>query len=82
MIAPRKKKFVFRTMNLIDLLTILPVYMEFLLSFVGIYMDLLKDFSGAMLVMRVLRVLRMARVFKLARYSSGLQVGYKKAKSI
>lgn len=31
-------------------------------------------FAGAMLVVRVLRVLRMARVFKLARYSTSLQV--------
>jgi hypothetical protein len=39
-------------------------------------MDQLKDFAGAMLVLRVLRILRMARVFKLARYSSGLQVSF------
>ncbi|KAI6189627.1 Potassium voltage-gated channel subfamily B member 1 [Aphelenchoides bicaudatus] len=74
MIAPRKKKFMLGTMNLIDLLTIAPVYMEFLLAFLGIYMDRLKDFTAAVLVLRVLRVLRMARVFKLARYSSGLQI--------
>ncbi|CAD5230900.1 unnamed protein product [Bursaphelenchus xylophilus] len=74
LVAPRKKKFVSRAMNLVDLFTILPVYFEVCLSLIGIQAEKLKEVTGAMLVMRVLRVLRMARVFKLARYSTGLQI--------
>jgi hypothetical protein len=61
-------------MNIIDLLTILPVYIEWFLSLAGINVERLKDFTASMLVMRALRLLRMTRVFKLARYSSGLQI--------
>ncbi|KAE9553595.1 hypothetical protein FO519_003190 [Halicephalobus sp. NKZ332] len=75
LVSPTKKKFVVQTMNLIDLFTILPFYVEFALSeFGGINAERLKEITGAMLVIRVLRVLRMARVFKLARYSQGLQI--------
>jgi potassium voltage-gated channel subfamily F member 1 len=63
-------------MNLVDIFTVLPFFCELALSHSGIGSGAertFKDFAGAMLVMRVLRVLRMARVFKLARYSTGLQ---------
>ncbi|CAD6199556.1 unnamed protein product [Caenorhabditis auriculariae] len=71
-IYPRKKQFVKKTLNIIDLLTILPFYLEIGLPLFGMESSL-KEFTGAMLVIRVLRVLRMARVFKLARYSTSLQ---------
>uniref|UniRef100_A0AC34EZ37 Ion transport domain-containing protein n=1 Tax=Panagrolaimus sp. ES5 TaxID=591445 RepID=A0AC34EZ37_9BILA len=61
-------------MNLIDFATIIPFYIELVLSAFGINAENLKNLTGAMLVIRVLRVLRMARVFKLARYSQGLQI--------
>ncbi|KAI6227445.1 Potassium voltage-gated channel subfamily B member 1 [Aphelenchoides fujianensis] len=73
-VAPRKRKFVAQTMNVIDLLTVLPVYIELILFQLGIYADQLKEFTAALLVVRILRVLRIARVVKLARYSSGLQI--------
>ncbi|CAB3397969.1 unnamed protein product [Caenorhabditis bovis] len=71
-IYPRKKQFIKKTLNIIDLSTILPFYLELCLPLFGIE-SRLKEFTGAMLVVRVLRVLRMARVFKLARYSTSLQ---------
>ncbi|GMT11126.1 hypothetical protein PFISCL1PPCAC_2423, partial [Pristionchus fissidentatus] len=72
-IAPRRYEFFCRTLNLIDLLTILPFYLELALPLFGVYASKFKEFTGAMLVIRILRVLRMARVFKLARYSTSLQ---------
>uniref|UniRef100_A0A914WS89 Uncharacterized protein n=1 Tax=Plectus sambesii TaxID=2011161 RepID=A0A914WS89_9BILA len=72
-VAPEKRKFVKGSLNLIDLFTILPFYMELCLPAVGINAEKLREITGAMLVIRVMRVLRVARVFKLARYSSGLQ---------
>ncbi|CAJ0570011.1 unnamed protein product, partial [Mesorhabditis spiculigera] len=72
-VYPKRWEFVRKTLNLIDLLTILPFYMELCLPLAGIHSGKLKDLTGAMLVIRVLRVLRMARVFKLARYSTSLQ---------
>ncbi|KAI1720567.1 ion transport protein domain-containing protein [Ditylenchus destructor] len=75
LVSPQKSKFFKRTMNLIDLFTFLPFFAELALSlFFGVNAQKLKEITGAMLVIRILRVLRMARVFKLARYSSGLQV--------
>ncbi|VDM61666.1 unnamed protein product [Angiostrongylus costaricensis] len=65
-------EFFRKTLNIIDLLTILPFYLELCLSIFGIE-SRFKEFTGAMLVVRILRVLRMARVFKLARYSRSLQ---------
>ncbi|CAJ0577057.1 unnamed protein product, partial [Mesorhabditis spiculigera] len=73
LVYPKRWEFVRKTLNLIDLLTILPFYMELCLPLAGVHSGKLKDLTGAMLVIRVLRVLRMARVFKLARYSTSLQ---------
>ncbi|PAV85870.1 hypothetical protein WR25_09125 [Diploscapter pachys] len=61
-----------KTLNIIDLLTILPFYLELCLPLFGMETSLNK-LTGVILVVRVLRVLRMARVFKLARYSTSLQ---------
>ncbi|KHN77867.1 Potassium voltage-gated channel subfamily B member 1 [Toxocara canis] len=73
LIAPRKFTFFAQSLNIIDLFTILPFYLEFGLPFFGVHAEKLRELTAAMLVIRILRVLRMARVFKLARYSTGLQ---------
>ncbi|PIO75901.1 K+ channel tetramerization domain protein [Teladorsagia circumcincta] len=71
-IYPKRGEFLRKTLNIIDMLTILPFYLELCLPFAGVESHF-KEITGAMLVVRVLRVLKMARVFKLARYSSSLQ---------
>ncbi|KAK6029306.1 hypothetical protein OSTOST_04582 [Ostertagia ostertagi] len=71
-IYPKRGEFLRKTLNIIDMLTILPFYLEMCLPFAGVESHF-KEITGAMLVVRVLRVLKMARVFKLARYSSSLQ---------
>lgn len=57
-VAPQKWKFFKCPTNLIDLFTILPFYLEMSLSTLGLNVERLKDFTGAMLVIRVLRVVR------------------------
>ncbi|WKY10470.1 hypothetical protein Q1695_002659 [Nippostrongylus brasiliensis] len=71
-IYPKRGEFLRKTLNIIDMMTILPFYLELCLPAFGVESHF-KEFTGAMLVVRVLRVLKMARVFKLARYSSSLQ---------
>ncbi|VDO88096.1 unnamed protein product [Haemonchus placei] len=72
LIYPKRGEFLRKTLNVIDLLTILPFYLELCLPVIGVESHF-KEITGAMLVVRILRVLKMARVFKLARYSSSLQ---------
>ncbi|XGW02230.1 hypothetical protein V3C99_014347 [Haemonchus contortus] len=72
LIYPKRSEFLRKTLNVIDLLTILPFYLELCLPVIGVESHF-KEITGAMLVVRILRVLKMARVFKLARYSSSLQ---------
>lgn len=68
-----KRKFVRQPLNVIDSLTIVPFYMEILLSAFGFGAHTIGDFRGLAMVTRVVRVMRVARIFKLARYSSGLK---------
>ncbi|MFH4981764.1 hypothetical protein AB6A40_008473 [Gnathostoma spinigerum] len=73
LISLNKLEFIRQPLNVIDLLTIVPFYLELCLPFLGINADKLKELSGAMMVIRIIRVLRMTRMFKLARYSTTLQ---------
>lgn len=72
-VCTQKKKFVLEPLNIIDSLTIIPFYVEILLSACGFGINTFGDFRGLAMVMRVVRVMRVARIFKLARYSSGLK---------
>ncbi|KAF8382274.1 kvs-3 [Pristionchus pacificus] len=67
-VNPNKWKFTKSPLNIIDLCTILPFLIEEFLP-----MKWMKEFRGAMLVIRVMRLARVARIFKLARYSTGLR---------
>lgn len=71
--APRKIRFALKALNLVDLMAIIPFYLELLLTLCGVDDRMLRDLRWAFLVVRILRVLRVIRIIKLGRFSSGLQ---------
>ncbi|CEF63977.1 Potassium channel family and Potassium channel tetramerisation-type BTB domain and Potassium channel, voltage dependent, Kv family and Potassium channel, voltage dependent, Kv9 family and Ion transport domain and BTB/POZ fold domain and Voltage-dependent channel, four helix bundle domain-containing protein [Strongyloides ratti] len=71
--APRKWHFILKPLNLVDLMAIVPFYLELLLTLCGVDDKKLRDLRWAFLVVRILRVLRVIRIIKLGRFSSGLQ---------
>uniref|UniRef100_A0A8R1HYU9 BTB domain-containing protein n=1 Tax=Caenorhabditis japonica TaxID=281687 RepID=A0A8R1HYU9_CAEJA len=68
LVNPKKAEFIRSPLNVIDLLTVLPFMIEAFNE-----LQWMKEFRGAMLVVRVMRLARVARIFKLARYSTGLR---------
>ncbi|VDK47193.1 unnamed protein product [Anisakis simplex] len=72
-VAPNRLQFVCGIMNIVDLMAIVPFYLEISLAICGIDFASLSDIKGALLVIRVLRVLRVVRILKLGRYSSGMR---------
>uniref|UniRef100_A0A914XEG1 BTB domain-containing protein n=1 Tax=Plectus sambesii TaxID=2011161 RepID=A0A914XEG1_9BILA len=72
-VSPIKCKFVCGLMNLVDMIAIVPFFLELGLTLCGIDIANLSDIKGALLVVRVLRVLRVVRILKLGRYSSGMR---------
>ena len=62
--AKNKLTFLKGTLNIIDVLSILPFYIQLI-------MDSLDAKGGALEVLRVLRVVRVVRIFKLTRHSRG-----------
>ena len=56
-------KFVTRPMNIVDLLAVLPFFLEITVLYTGGYLD-----------MRFLRTIRLARLFKFGRHSTQLQL--------
>uniref|UniRef100_A0AC34FQW0 BTB domain-containing protein n=1 Tax=Panagrolaimus sp. ES5 TaxID=591445 RepID=A0AC34FQW0_9BILA len=72
-VAPKRISFVFELLNIVDLIAILPFYLELSLTIFGFDSSSLADIKGAFLVVRILRVLRVVRILKLGRYSSGMR---------
>ena len=62
--SPDKFRFLVGALNIIDLLSILPYYIQLALQ----------EGSSSISVLRVVRVVRVFRVFKLSRHSRGLQI--------
>jgi hypothetical protein len=71
--APQKCRFALQALNVVDLLAIIPFYLELTLTLSGVDDKKLRDYLGAFLVVRILRVLRVIRIIKLGRFSTGLQ---------
>jgi len=61
------QKFVFDPMNMVDVLSILPFFVDLLLIYVA-------KGTGSTIDLRVLRALRLMRVFKIGRYSTQLKL--------
>ncbi|PAV83856.1 hypothetical protein WR25_19593 [Diploscapter pachys] len=72
-VTPNRWQFVIGIMNIVDLVAIVPFYLEFTLAVFGVDIASLSDIKGALLVVRVLRVLRVVRILKLGRYSAGMR---------
>ena len=68
--SPRKLKFLYQALNIIDLVAILPFYITWIL-------DSTDTNVSSLSILRVLRLVRVFRIFKLSRYSKGLKIlGY------
>ncbi|CAB3400352.1 unnamed protein product [Caenorhabditis bovis] len=72
-VTPNRVAFLVGIMNIVDMIAIIPFYLELTLALFGIDIASLSDIKGALLVVRVLRVLRVVRILKLGRYSSGMR---------
>ncbi|CAI5455340.1 unnamed protein product [Caenorhabditis angaria] len=72
-VTPSRVQFLTGIMNIVDMIAIIPFYLEVGLALFGIDVASLSDIKGALLVVRVLRVLRVVRILKLGRYSSGMR---------
>ncbi|XGW32774.1 hypothetical protein V3C99_017357 [Haemonchus contortus] len=72
-VTPSRVQFLVGIMNIVDMVAIVPFYLELGLAMFGVDVASLSDIKGALLVVRVLRVLRVVRILKLGRYSSGMR---------
>ncbi|KAK5981630.1 Voltage-gated potassium channel [Trichostrongylus colubriformis] len=72
-VTPSRLQFLVGIMNIVDMIAIIPFYLELGLAMFGVDVASLSDIKGALLVVRVLRVLRVVRILKLGRYSSGMR---------
>jgi hypothetical protein len=71
--SKNKKKFVLASPNIIDLLTIFPVFVSLIpggQTGVGLF---LKNFLGIVRVLRAFRILRLYRIFNVHYYSHDLE---------
>ncbi|XP_032235888.2 shaker-related potassium channel tsha2 isoform X2 [Nematostella vectensis] len=67
--SPKKCPFVRSFLNVIDILAIVPFYIDLILNSVQS-----NDGTLSLAFLRILRLVRVFRIFKLSRHSSGLQI--------
>lgn len=74
--APKKWEFFKAPLNIIDLISILPFYVQIIMSSSHLE-EYAAQTNGIRRLLTLFRVLRVLRIFKLARHSTGLQsLGY------
>jgi len=71
--APQKLKFVRSAMNIIDLLALVPLYMQLIVS-MEIFKNCLVNESMMIEIMFILRIIRMLRIFHLVKHYQALQI--------
>ncbi|CAJ1434777.1 unnamed protein product [Effrenium voratum] len=64
--SPTRLEFIRTTMNVVDVIAILPFFLELITRSLEV--------SGPLAVLRVLRLVRIFRIFRLSRYSLGMSV--------
>ena len=72
----KKLRFIVKPLNLVDLLAIIPFYLELFLTVVGVDETKLRDLRWAFLVVRILRVLRVIRIIKAWIFVFGIYFFY------
>ena len=68
-LSPRKRKFFFNKMNLVDFVAIIPFYVALLLE----GLEDLEIIGKAGKIIRLIRIMRILRIFKMVRHFVGLQ---------
>ena len=65
--APKKRKWMFKPLNIVDFLAIFPNYIEIILEPI---LDQVFPKTTVIRALRLLRIIRLLRIFKLAKYKS------------
>ncbi|KPP69892.1 potassium voltage-gated channel subfamily S member 2-like [Scleropages formosus] len=70
LLAPNRHKFFFHPLNMIDIVSVVPIYVTLLVDLIA---DSESELGNLGKLVQVLRLMRIFRVLKLARHSTGLR---------